>query len=417
MKKLFVNVKEIIKAEKNPKNFVSGKEMQSIGRISDAFLLIEKDKIIDFGKMSEINKELLKDNSIEICDLQNNHYILPTFNDSHTHLVFAASREGEFVDKIKGLSYEAIALRGGGIINSAKKIHEIGEDELYEVSKKRIYEIMKMGTGAVEIKSGYGLNIENELKMLRVIKKLKETMPITIVPTFLAAHSFPLEYRERRSEYVDMIISEMIPIVAAEELAEFIDVFCETGFFSVEDTDRILTAAQKYEFRPKIHANQLAVSGGVQVGVKFNALSVDHLENITDVEIEALKGTETMPTILPGCALFLNLPITPARRMIDSGLPVAFASDYNPGSSPSGNMKLVMSLASIRYQLLPEEALNAVTLNTAYAMEISETHGSITPGKQASFIITEPMPSFEFFAYSFGNNLIDKVYINGQEIK
>lgn len=411
--KIFINIKELLKAERENRNMISGDQMKNIGRIKNAFLITKNGLISDFGEMKNFDKNLLNSDNIEVFDLKNKQFIMPTFADSHTHIVYAGSREGEFVDKINGLSYEEIAKRGGGILNSAKLLHETSEDELYEQAKKRIYEIMKLGTGAVEIKSGYGLNTDDEIKMLKVIKRLKENMPIEIVSTFLAAHAVPAEYKGRQTEFVDMVISEMIPLVSSLELSDFIDVFCDRGFFTVDDTDRILSAGMKYGFRPKIHANELDFSGGVQIGVKYNALSVDHLEFMGEDEINALKGTETMPTILPGTAFFLSLPYSPARKMIEAGLPVAMSSDYNPGSSPSGNMKFVMSMACTKYKLLPEEALNAVTTNTAYAMGLQDTHGSITPGKVASFIVTEPMSSFEFFPYSFGSSLIDKVFIKG----
>jgi imidazolonepropionase len=415
MKKIFINAKEIIKAEKKSRKKHSGKTMQEIGRIKNAFLIIEDEKIIEFGKMKDL--ELKTDTGTEIIDLKNEQYILPGFVDSHTHIVYAGSREQEFVDKIKGLSYEEIARRGGGILNSSQLLHQTSEEELYENAKKRIEEIMFLGTCAVEIKSGYGLNTEDELKMLRVIKKLKQTMPLTIISTFLGAHAIPIEYKGKQKEYVDLVINEMIPLVSSLELADYIDVFCDRGFFTVEDTDRILNAGMKYGLRAKIHANELDYSGGVQVGVKYNALSVDHLEYVSDAEIEVLKKSETMPTILPGTAFFLNLPYSPARKMIDSGLAIAMASDYNPGSSPSGNMKFIMSMACTKYKLLPEEALNATTINTAYALGISDTHGSITPTKYANLIISKPMPSFEFFPYAFGSDLIDKVFVKGQQIR
>lgn len=415
-KKIFINIKELLKAEPVNRIKISGEEMKDIGRIINAYLIIEDNLISDFGKMSDFDYKLTKFGNVEVFDLKNQQFIMPAFADSHTHIVYAGSREAEFVDKINGLLYEEIAKRGGGILNSAKLLHNTTEDELYFQAKKRIYEIIKLGTGSVEIKSGYGLNTDDELKMLRVIKRLKETTPIEIVSTFLAAHAVPAEYKDRQTEFVDMVINEMIPLVSALELADYIDVFCDRGFFTVEDTDRILNAGMKYGFRPKIHANELDYSGGVQVGVKYNALSVDHLEFLGDEEINALKNTQTMPTILPGTAFFLGLPYSPVRKMIDAGLPVAMASDYNPGSSPSGNMKFIMSMACTKYKLLPNEALNAVTTNTAYAMGLEHTHGSITCGKIASFIVTEPMPNFEFFPYSFGSNLIDKVFINGELI-
>ncbi len=412
MKKIFTNIKELLKAEAENRVKICGNDMKKIGRIENAFLIIEDDKIVEFGKMPELDKSKLQ--NAEIIDLKNEQFLMPTFVDSHTHIVYAGSREVEFVDKINGLSYEEIAKRGGGILNSSELLKNTSENDLYEQAKNRIFEMISLGTGAIEVKSGYGLDTENELKMLRVIKKLQQTMPITIVPTFLAAHAVPANYKGRQTEFVDMVINEMIPLVAAEKLSDFIDVFCDRGFFTVEDTERILTAGMKYGFRPKIHANELDFSGGVQVGVKYNALSVDHLEYVGDAEIETLKNSETMPTVLPGSAFFLSLPYSPVRKMIEAGLPVAMSSDYNPGSSPSGNMKFVMSMACIKYKLLPEEALNATTSNTAYATGLSQTHGSITPSKKANFIITKKMSKFEFFPYAFGSDLIDKVYINGK---
>jgi imidazolonepropionase len=331
-------------------------------------------------------------------------------------LVYANSRELEFVDKIRGLSYEEIAKRGGGILNSAKATAAASEDELYDMAQQRLDEVMRMGTGAIEIKSGYGLTTESELKLLRVIRRLKESSPLTIKSNFLGAHGIPMEYRGHQEDYVDLVINEMIPLVAAEDLADFIDVFCDQGFFTVEDTERILMAGIKYGMRPKIHANEMAISGGVQVGVKYGAISVDHLEQMGDAEIECLKDTETMPTVLPGCAFFLNLPLSPARKMIDSGLPVAMASDFNPGTSPSGNMQLILSMACIRYRLTPEEALNATTLNTAYAMGVSDEVGSITKGKLANLIITQPMTQLEFMPYYYGANKVAKMILNGKMI-
>jgi imidazolonepropionase len=319
----------------------------------------------------------------------------------------------EYMDKIKGLSYEEIAKRGGGILNSARALQLTDENELFDSAWHRLEEITAMGTGSVEIKSGYGLTTESELKMLRVIRRLKTSSPLTIKANFLGAHSVPLEYRGRQSEYVDLVINEMIPMVAAEELADFIDVFCDTGFFTVEDTDRILNAGMKYGLRAKIHANELALSGGIQVGVKYNALSVDHLEFTGDEEIELLKNSETMPVVLPGAAFFLNMPLAPARKMIDAGLPVAMASDFNPGSSPSGNMQLILSMASILYRLTPEEGLNATTINGAYAMDVAHETGSITIGKKADFFVTKPIPGIEYLPYYYGTNKINSVFLGG----
>ena len=387
--------------------------MSKVKRIKNAFLLIRGAKIADYGEMNTPEYEQYLAIERKVVDAENG-IVMPCFCDSHTHLVYAASREMEFVDKIKGLSYEEIAKRGGGILNSAKATAAASEDELFESAMQRLEEIMYMGTGAVEIKSGYGLTTESELKLLRVIKRLKENSPLTIKSNFLGAHGIPLEYRGHQEDYVDLIINEMIPLVATEELADFIDVFCDKGFFTCEDTERILMAGIKYGMRPKIHANEMAVSGGVQVGVKYAAISVDHLEQIGKEEIEALKGKDTMPTVLPGCALFLNLPLSPVRDMINAGLPVAMASDFNPGTAPSGNMQLVMSLACIRYKMTPEEAFNATTINTAAAMDVNRELGSITKGKLANVIITMPMNGLEFMPYYFGANKVSKVIVKGK---
>jgi imidazolonepropionase len=341
-------------------------------------------------------------------------FVFPSFCDSHTHIVYAGSREMEYTDKIRGLSYAEIARRGGGIINSAKKLHGTSEDELFEQSISRVNEIIGFGTGAVEIKSGYGLNLEDELKMLRVIRRIKNSSPMEIKATFLGAHALPPEYKGKRNRYVDLIINEMIPVIASEDLAEFIDVFCDEGFFSVEDTERILMAGIKFGLTPKLHANELGLSGGIQVGVKYNALSVDHLEFTGDDEIESLLGSDTMPTLLPGSVFFLGLPDPPVRKMINAGLPVALASDYNPGSSPSGNMKFIMSLGCIKLRMLPEEVINAVTINSACAMGLSESHGSIARGKVANVFITKEIPSYEFMPYAFGSNLIETVILKGR---
>ena len=339
-------------------------------------------------------------------------FVMPTFCDSHTHIVYAGCRDGEFRDKIAGLSYEEIAARGGGILNSADLLHNTSEDELYRQSMERVYEIMAMGTGAVEIKSGYGLTVEDELKMLRVIRRIKETTPLTVKANFLGAHAVGRAYRGRQSEYVDLVCNEMLPKVAEESLADYVDVFCDTGFFTVEETARILEKAAEYGIRPKIHANELEVSGGVQVGVQYNALSVDHLEKTTEAEIEALRGSGTMPTMLPGCSFFLGIPYGNAKGYIEAGLPVALASDYNPGSSPSGNMRFVMALGCIRMRLTPEQSFNACTINSAYAMGVSDTLGSITIGKKANLIITKPLPSLAFIPYSHQTPIIEKVIIS-----
>jgi imidazolonepropionase len=410
---LIVNIKELVGIEEQGRLLKRGKEMAETGKIRNAFLLIKGKKIADYGPMdSEICRKYLAENH-RIHDVKGS-VVMPAFCDSHTHLVYANSREMEFVDKIRGLSYEEIAKRGGGILNSAKATAAASEDELYDMAQQRLEEVMRMGTGAIEIKSGYGLTTESELKLLRVIRRLKENSPLVIKSNFLGAHGIPMEYRGHQEDYVDLVINEMIPLVAAEDLADFIDVFCDQGFFTVEDTERILMAGIKYGMRPKIHANEMAISGGVQVGVKYGAISVDHLEQMGDEEIECLKDTDTMPTVLPGCAFFLNLPLSPAREMINAGLPVAMASDFNPGTSPSGNMQLIMSMACIRYRLTPEEALNATTLNTAYAMGVSDEVGSITMGKLANLIITQPMTQLEFMPYYYGANKVAKMILNGK---
>ena len=413
---LIKNIKELVHVEKNqPKQRVIGKEMSQLQTIKDAYLIVEDSNIKAFGPMSDLsNSQSAIHNSL--FDIEYDALggmLFPSFCDSHTHLVYANSRELEFVDKIRGLSYEEIAKRGGGILNSAKATAAASEDELYDLALQRLNEAMRLGTGAIEIKSGYGLTTESELKLLRVIRRLKENTPITVKANFLGAHGIPMEYRGHQEDYVDLVINEMLPRVAAEGLADFIDVFCDQGFFSVSDTERILEAGIKYGLRPKIHANEMAISGGVQVGVKYGAISVDHLEQMGDAEIECLKGSSTMPTILPGCAFFLNLPLSPARKMIDAGLPVAMASDFNPGTAPSYNMQLILSMACIRYRLTPEEAINATTLNTAYAMGVSDRLGSIAVGKLANFYITKPIPTYEYMPYSFGENKVSSVFING----
>ena len=414
MKILIINIKELVEVEDTPNLFVSGKEMSQLRTIKNAFLLINRGLISDFGSMNDLfMPEVINGRRVRIIDATGK-MVFPSFCDSHTHLVYAGSRELEYIDKIKGMSYEEIAKRGGGILNSAMRLHLAPETELISQALDRLEEITWLGTGAVEIKSGYGLTTEDELKMLRVIRKLKELSPLTIKSTFLGAHALPLEYKGRQSEYVDLLINEMIPVVASEELADFIDVFCDTGFFTIEDTERILMAGLKYGLMPKIHANELGYSGGIQVGVKYGALSVDHLEFTGEEEIEALKGSETMPTILPGAAFFLGMAHAPARKMIDAGLPVALASDFNPGSSPSGNMQLVISMGCIQYKMTPEEAIHATTINSAYAMGVSEELGSIAIGKLANIFITKPIPSIEFLPYAFGSNKVDSVILNGK---
>jgi len=415
---LIENIKKLVLTEDVPQKLVKGKAMSQMNNMENAWLLIRKGKIADFGRMNELDKTnlLFEAEDVKVMDASGK-LVFPSFVDSHTHLVYPASREVEYVDKIKGLSYEEIAKRGGGILNTARKMQEISEDELYQQAIQRLDEIIAYGTGAVEIKSGYGLSTESELKMLRVIKRLKKDSPLTIRASFLGAHAVPLEYQGRQTEYVDMVINEMLPQVAEEGLADFVDVFCDKGFFTVEETERILEAGQRYGLRGKIHANELDYSGGIQAGVKHNALSVDHLEYTGDAEIEALRNSETMPTILPGAAFFLGMVYAPARKMIDAGLPVAMASDFNPGSAPSGNMQFILSMASIAYRLLPEEAIYATTLNTAYAMGISDRLGSIARGKIANIFITKDIPGIEFMPYAFGSNKVETAILNGEIIK
>jgi len=413
---LIENISQLAQVEYAPlKKLRKGVEMLHLNVIKNAFLCIEDDKIAAFGPMNELSDELIYAQAGERIDATGK-MVFPSFVDSHTHLVYPASREAEYIDKIKGLSYEEIAKRGGGILNSARKMEIVSEEELLKDALNRLDEIISFGTGAVEIKSGYGLTLESELKMLRVIKKLKELSPLTIKSTFLGAHAIPLEYRGKQERYVDLIIHEMLPRVAEEQLADYIDVFCDTGFFTVKDTERILEAGMKYGLRGKIHANELDYSGGIQVGVKYNALSVDHLEFTGDEEIETLLDSETMPTILPGAAFFLGMRYAPVRKMIDAGLPVAMASDFNPGSSPSGNMQLILSMACILYKMLPEEAINATTLNSAYAMELSEKMGSIAIGKKANLFITKEIPSIAFLPYYYGSNKVETVILNGKVI-
>ena len=411
MRTLFLNIKELLQIRDATVTKVSGKEMKVLPTLKNAFLLTENDTIIDFGDMDSLGK-ITADTTVDLSGKM----ILPTWCDSHTHIVYAGNREGEFVDRINGLTYEEVAAKGGGILNSAKKLQQTSEEELYKQSSKRLEEIMELGTGAIEIKSGYGLTVEAELKMLRVIKKLKENYAISIKATFLGAHAFPAEYQQNKDNYVDLIINEMLPKIAKENLAEYIDVFCETGYYSVQQTEHILEAGKKLGLIPKIHVNQFSIIGGVQTGVKYEALSVDHLEVMNDDDINSLKNTGTMPVALPSCSYFLSIPYAPARKMIEAGLPLALATDYNPGSTPSGNMNFVVSTACIKMKMTPEEAINAATINGAYAMGLSNSHGSITKGKKANFIITKEISSYGFLPYAFGSNLIDSVYINGKKI-
>jgi imidazolonepropionase len=407
---LISNIKQLVNTRKE-NQLLRGKELADLPVIENAYLVIEDGLIAEYGKMENIQHSTL--NTQHSIDASG-QFILPAWCDSHTHLVFAASREEEFVDKIKGMSYAEIAARGGGILNSAKRLNATSGDELFNAAWKRLQEVSQLGTGAIEIKSGYGLSVEGELKMLRVIKKLKERSDLSIKATFLGAHTYPLEYKEDHQGYIDLIINEMLPVIAKEKLADYIDVFCETGFFSPEETAMICKAGMRYGLKPKIHANQLNLSGGVETGVKLGALSVDHLETMDDAAIKTLAGSGTIGTLLPTAAFFLQMPFQPARKLIDASCAIAVASDYNPGSSPSGNMNLVVAMSCIQMKMLPEEAINAATINGAYAMELQQEAGSITVGKKANLIFTKPISSLSYLPYSFGTNLIDKVMIKGE---
>jgi len=409
MQTLIINIKELLQVRETPIDKVSGSDMAVLPSIKNAFLLIEDDTIAAFGSMEncpKVNPEKTIDATGKM--------VLPSWCDSHTHLVYAGNREQEFVDRINGLSYEEIANRGGGILNSAKRLNETSEAEIYQQSKKRLKEVMHQGTGAIEIKSGYGLTVEGELKMLRVIKRLAQDYPIAIKSTFLGAHAFPTEYKENHSAYIDIIINEMLPKIAEENLADYIDAFLETGYFSVAETERIMEAGKQYGLRAKIHVNQFTAIDGIAACVKHNALSVDHLEIVTEEDIEALKNTETMPVALPSCSFFISIPYTPARQMLNAGLPLALATDFNPGTTPSGNMNFVVATACIKMKMTPEEAINAATINGAYAMGLSATHGSITVGKKANLIITKPLNSFYEIPYAFGSNPVELIILNGQ---
>jgi imidazolonepropionase len=408
---LIKNIKYLYQTEEGSelKRVVAGASMARVPSIENAWIAIENDVIHSFGKMSELtNNHFTQEIDASDC------LVLPAWCDSHTHLVFAAPREKEFVDRIKGKSYEEIAQNGGGILNSAARLRQMDESELYDQSYVRLQQVISQGTGAIEIKSGYGLNLEAELKMLRVIRKLKENSDVSIKASFLAAHAYPIEYKEDKASYIKLIIDEMLPRVAAEGLADYMDAFCEQGFFSVDDTERILEAGWKYGLKPKIHANQLHYSGGVQVGVKHKAISVDHLECVGEAEIEALKSGSTMPTLLPAAAFFLGIQYQPARKIIDAGLPVCLASDYNPGSCPSGNMNLLTTIACTQLKMTPEEAINAITINGAAAMELEKELGTIAVGKKANLIITKPMNSLDYIPYDFGNNPVKQMIINGK---
>ena len=412
MSVLITNIKELIQVRETNITIVSGKDMKVLPVLKNAYLLIEHDTIIEYGKMEDIGIYEVE----EIIDATGK-IVLPAWCDSHTHIVYAGDRSQEFVDRINGLTYEEIANRGGGILNSAERLQNTPEDQLFEESIKRVDNIIKMGTGAIEIKSGYGLTKEAELKMLRVIKRIKRESLAKIKATFLGAHAFPKEYKDNPKGYVDLIINEMIPEVAKENLAEYVDVFCEKGYFSLEDTERILKAAVEKHLIPKIHVNQFNAFGGVALGVKYNALSVDHLEEFSDEDLKVLKGSNTMPVALPSCSYFLSIPYTPARTIIDAGLPLALATDYNPGSTPSGNMNFVVSTACIKMKMTPEEVINAATINGAYAMGISNQYGSICRGKKANVIITKPMESYNYLPYAFGDNHIETVILHGEVIQ
>ena len=412
MKLLVKNIALIVGIDTQNRERICNGDMNNVDMCRDAWLTAENGRITGFGSIHEEKQPDEKDFD-QVVDAKGG-MLYPSFCDSHTHIVYAGSREQEFLDKINGLSYEEIAKRGGGILNSADRLHDTSEDELYRQAMERINEIIAMGTGLVEIKSGYGLTLEDELKILRVIRRIKENAPLAVRATFLGAHAVGRAYKGRQSEYVDHVCNDMIPAVAKEKLADFIDVFCDKGFFTVEETARIIETGAKYGLRAKIHANELAISGGVEVGVKHEALSVDHLESMGDEQIEALKGSDTMPTMLPGCAFFLGIGYPPARKMIDSGLAVALASDYNPGTAPSGNMRFVASLASIKMKMTPAEALNAATLNSACAMGESKEYGSITRGKVANFYITKPLPSLAYMPYAHQTPIIRKIFLKGK---
>lgn len=413
-KLLIKNIKSLVQVEDYPVEKVRGKDLAKLNTIENAWLAIEEDRIIAFGSMD--NWGGITDwSDLEIIDATDS-IVMPTFCDSHTHLVFAASREEEFVDRIKGLSYEEIAAKGGGILNSARKLQNLSENELFDAALTRLNEVIKTGTGAIEIKSGYGLSVESELKMLRVIKRLKSVGTAEIKATFLGAHALPQAYKTDRKKYIDLIINEMLPTIHQEKLADYIDVFCEKNYFTPDETDLILKAGINIGLTPKIHVNQFNSIGGIQVGIANKALSVDHLEVMTEKDIADLAASETMPTLLPSCSFFLNIPYAPARTLIENNLPVCLATDYNPGSTPSGNMPFVLSLACIKMKMTPEEAINAATINGAYAMGLEKELGSICVGKKANLIITKPIPSYSHIPYAFGNNPVATVILNGKKI-
>lgn len=408
---LIKNIKGLFQVLESNVSFKSGKEMANANTIENAFLALEDGIIVAYGEMSEWGG-ITDWRDLTVIDADGK-YVLPSFCDSHTHAVFAATREEEFEDRIKGLSYEEIALKGGGILNSARRLADLSEEDLFRDAKNRIERLISYGTGAIEIKSGYGLTVDAELKMLRVIKRLKETLPIPVKSTFLGAHAFPKEFKENHKGYIDLIINKMLPAIHEENLADYIDCFCERNYFSVEQMEQLLEAGWKYNLQPKVHVNQFSIMGGVAAAVRHKARSVDHLEEMNEADLNALKDSGCMPTLLPGCSFFLSIPFGKGREIIDAGLPVAIASDYNPGSAPSGNMQFLLSLACAKMKLTPIEALNAVTINSAYAMGVEESCGSITLGKKANVIITEEMSSLARIPYSFGDNNLDTVIVNG----
>lgn len=417
MIRLFSHINQLVLAERNPLGVRRKESIKDLHTLSNAWLLVKGDQIMDFGCMSDL-AEYLNQHVIYPTEEINcsGRLILPAFADSHTHLVFAATREQEFVDKIKGLTYEQIAARGGGILNSVEKLAKATEEELLESALRRVYEVMQTGTGALEIKSGYGLSVEGELKMLRVIQQIKEKNILPIKATFLGAHAYPKAYKENHEAYLKILMDELLPNIAAEKLADYIDVFCEADYFSVREMEMLLEAGAKYGLKPKVHVNQFNSIGGIAASIKFRALSVDHLEVMEQADIEILKQSDTIATLLPGCSLFINIPFAPARKLIDEGVAVALASDFNPGSTPSGNMQLVMALACMRMKMLPEEAIVAATINGAAAMELHQQIATITPGKQANFIVSQPATSYTYFPYAFGINHVYSLYINGKKM-
>lgn len=413
------NIKGLINVREELASPLAGAEMNDLPVLSNSYLVVANGKIVDFGEMDEFSSEQLSavESSVNKVIDASNKYVFPSYCDSHTHLIYAGSRETEFMDKIRGLSYQEIARRGGGILNSVERLHNTSEEDLFTQALSRVDEIIHFGTGAVEIKSGYGLTLEDEIKMLRVAKRIEKETPLTVKTTFLGAHAIPARYKGDKEGYVNEIINEMIPVIASEELAEYVDIFVEEGFFDVQDAERIFTAAMKYGLRPKVHANQMSFSGGVQVGVKYNAISVDHLEFTGENEFEVLKNSDTIATMLPGATFFMEMDFAPARQMLDYGLSLAIASNYNPGSCPSGDMKYMMALACLKMKLTPEEVINAATINGAFAMNLDDQLGSITIGKKANLFITKEIPSYEYLPYAFTSPLIDTIILNGKIVK